>query len=635
MQLSRVRRRHHTTAYLALSALAFAAAVPAVVGSRQLVPQFDRTALAAARDSITLATRLPLISSAGLILDAGTLSIAATQAPSARTSEGLLTLLSSGKARLTLNGARLTFSSAATAAGLPPPGEATAPIVSTLLHSGFEVLSIRRAAVSLPRADGTSLEISNLNAEVSLKRKGFVAVTGSFDLAGKPLTFETQIGLGDRSTASRLPIQGTLDGQHLRVTLNGRISLGDGLQLSAQRATIASPSVRELAAWLGYAWPTGRGFERLSIEGNLDLVNQWLSVQQATLALDGNEATGILYVLLDRSRPQVDATLALRKLDLTPYLGGDSEAPPPVSAAGPSVGGATGAGRSPAPPPPRQQPAALPSFTNAANVLTLPIIRHLDADVRLSADRIVLAGTAIGRAAATVTARGGRLTGSIADLELDGGGQGGGQIGVDMTGAEPAFSLSAQLRGVELSTFVPHLGSGIPVVEGRGKLTADVTARGGSGTQIAETLSGRAGITYNQGGRLAVDLARIMESAPAAQTTAPRTTPLAPAAPGPATPVLARGAMTLDQLTARFTIAGGLWTTESLWASTGNAIYTATGTFYPPAQVLDLSLARGSVPVQGVPTDDATAPQPAVRVRGAWQAPTVTQAPIVMQAPPR
>ena len=624
MKLRRHRRRHHTAAYVLLSGLAFGAAVPAVFGSRQLMPQFDLAALAAARDSFTLNAPLALIAPAGLRLDSGTLSISASQAPSVRTSEGLLKLLAGGKARLALNNASLSFTSAAATAAIPTALEALPPLVATLLGSRFEQLSIRHAMISLLREDGTALKLADVNAEVSLKRSGIVSAKGTFNARGQVLKFDVVTGLGDRKSATRLPFTATLDGPLLQVSLNGRISLGDGIQVSAQHANIACPSVRELAAWLGYDWPAGRGFERLSIQGNLDWVNQAVSVQQATIALDGNEATGIAYVLLDRARPQIDATLALRKLDLTPYLDMAGTTPaaapaPPGSGTGTATGTGAGTGTS--------APYPLPAFAGAARLLSLPILRHLDADLRLSAERITLAGAPLGRGAATLTAKAGRLMANVADFELETGGQGSFQLGVDMSGGEPSYSLIGRLRRIELAGLAPQLGT-TPVVQGVGGITVDLTAHGQTGQSLAETLAGRAAATFNEGGQLGFDLVQLMATAKADGTLATQTAQAPPAAqsqvPPPVT-VAARAAMPIDQLTARFTIAGGAWTTESLWASTGNAVYNATGTIYPPAQVLDLTVTRGNAMGNaGAAVGNAAAPLPAVQIRGPWLLPTVT-----------
>ncbi len=54
---------------------------------------------------------LPLLPHAGLMLERGTLSLTAAQAPAGRSSESLLKLLTGGKARLVLGNATLSFTS--------------------------------------------------------------------------------------------------------------------------------------------------------------------------------------------------------------------------------------------------------------------------------------------------------------------------------------------------------------------------------------------------------------------------------------------------------------------------------------------------------------------------------------------
>ena len=50
--------------------------------------------------------------------------------------------------------------------------------------------------------------------------------------------------------------------------------------------------------------------------------------------------------------------------------------------------------------------------------LSFPIIRHVDADLRISAPKVALKGYGLGRGAATITVRSGKLLADIAELEL-------------------------------------------------------------------------------------------------------------------------------------------------------------------------------------------------------------------------
>lgn len=620
MRLRKHPRKQHVAAYATLSMLAFAAAAPAVVGSREMMPVFNLTQLAAARDTYTLTGPLPLLPHAGLMLERGTLSLTAAQAPAGRSSESLLKLLTGGKARLVLSNATLSFTSAAVAYTTPTTQDAVMPIIASLLGSRFEQLVLRHANIDIPQADGTAFHLADVNADVSLRRKGFVSAKGSFMLRGRKLQFDALIGLGDRKSATRLPITASLDGELLQANLNGRISLGEGIQLSSQKATIALPSVRALAKWLGYDWPTRKGFEKFAIEGNLDWVNQSVSMQQAQVALDDNEATGNVYVVLDRAKPTVDATLALRRFDIAPYV-------PALGEEGAPAGQVTGQSGQQAGQTAGQQ-AGSPSFAMAARLLQVPIIGHLDADLRVSADRVVMGSTVLGRGAATITAKSGRLTANLAEFVLDSGGTANMQLGVDMTAAdEPRFQLSARMNRVQLAQFLPALGN-VPLVQAYGNIAADVEGRGKTGPRLEQTLAGRASASFNEGGQLGFDLVPLIAMGAGAQSPGNRAP--VPAA-GTGTVTALRGSMAIDQMTARFTIASGLWTAESLWASTGNAIYNVTGSIYPPGQVMDVKLSRGSAlsglssPLHPAPVSGA-ASAAEVLVRGSWTNPVVLPA---------
>src|SRR4029450_1012508 len=50
--------------------------------------------------------------------------------------------------------------------------------------------------------------------------------------------------------------------------------------------------------------------------------------------------------------------------------------------------------------------------------LSFPLLRHVDADLRISAPKVAIKGYGLGRGAATITVRSGRLLADIAELEL-------------------------------------------------------------------------------------------------------------------------------------------------------------------------------------------------------------------------
>src|SRR5512134_3049438 len=98
--------------------------------------------------------------------------------------------------------------------------------------------------------------------------------------------------------------------------------------------------------------------------------------------MDGNEGNGRLVLNLGGVRPVLEATLDFAALNLTPY----------IEATRTQIFG-----------------FELPVVWGASFDVSLPIIRQLDADLRISARRVTLKSYTLGQGAATVTARAGKL----------------------------------------------------------------------------------------------------------------------------------------------------------------------------------------------------------------------------------
>lgn len=603
MILCRHRRRHHTLSYAVLSLLVFAVVMPVVIGSRLDRLAFrGAAALAAMRDSYALGAPLPLITSAGILLERGTVSISKTQSAATRTNEDMLNLLASGNARLVLDNAALVFTSEADVAAVPPPIDAAAPLIATLLGSHLESLRINHGLITLAGARGApAVNLTDVNADISLRRKGVISAKGTFIHNRRTITFDTLIGVvGDRRAAHRLPISATLKSDLARISLEGRVSLGQGLQLSANNARLETPNLRDLAAWLGYDWPVRKGFEAFRAEGNLDFVDGNMSLQKATLALDGNDADGALFMTVGQGHPTLDATLAMRRLDLAPYLDVQSGA----------SGGWLDVLRG----------AALPG---------LPILSDLDVDVRLSAERVTVGSAALGRGAATITAKQGRVIADVAEIELAGGlGSGSLQLSLDGTGAAPSYALRGKLKQVDVGESLPNLASGVPLLAGKADISADVQGAGRSVDDIVGSLSGQVKLSLPARSQVGLDLSALMA---VAQPAAPQSKAVAGG-----WPVVVKNATTVDDLETRFDIGNGLWTLRGGRARSGNAVFVATGAVYPPTRSLDFRVSRtNGLAAATVSEDGVSLPAAAaqtVLVRGPWSEPQIVPAPLAGKA---
>ena len=183
-----------------------------------------------------------------------------------------------------------------------------------------------------------------------------------------------------------------MKGDLLEASFEGHLNVAEDLQMSGH-VELASPSLRRAARWLGVPVSAADGLNATVVKGQLNWAHRALAVEDAKVVIDGNEAAGALILNLAGERPLIDATLAFDALDLTPY----------AEAA-------------------RSQSFLFDRQTAPRGRLfdlSFPLIRYVDADLRISAPKVTLKGygLSLGRGAATIAVRSGKLLADIAELE--------------------------------------------------------------------------------------------------------------------------------------------------------------------------------------------------------------------------
>jgi AsmA protein len=462
--------------------------------------------------------------------------------------------------------------------------DVTAPLlVDQLTAMGFDVLTVRRGTLHVVAADGSSETISDIQAELSARRKGHVAGRGSFTIRGHQLTFEgTLVTSPDKRTPLRWPVKASLKGDLLEAGFDGYLNAAEDLQLTGQ-ADVTTPSLRRVARWFGVPVSGASGLNATTLKGQLTWARHTLAVEEAKIGIDGNEATGALSLDLKGSRPLIDATLAFSALDLTPY----------AEAA-------------------RSQTFLFDRQTASWSAfdLSFPLIRHFDADVRVSSPKVSLKshGLALGRGAATITVRSGKLLADIADLEVHGG-KVNAQVTVNSNEIIPRYTVRGKIENFDAGTATTAL-LGSAIVTGRSTLSVDLQGVGQTPTELLRRLSGKVALGMADGGRVGLD----MRSLKAAAT----------AGVSPGWGPLAKAQTTIEGLEARAFIRDGVLFTEALQARSGTAAVGASGRVDLAERTLDLRLQMKP----GVPTDrplgtvDMVGAE-SVTVRGLWQEPFV------------
>ena len=507
----------------------------------------------------------------------------------------------SASSKIVLDGPVFTLNAAGLRATTPQVGASlsstdlgpVSPLIEQIVALGYDLITIRRGTLHVTAFDGTLETISDIQAEITGRRKGQIAGRGSFTIRGQRLAFDATISQpSDKRLPLRWPLKATLKGSLVEASFDGHADVAEDLQLSGL-AEVSTPSLRRVGRWFGLPLHATEGFNATSIKGQLEWARRSLAFEKAKITVDGNEANGRLALNLSSERPLVDATLDFTSLNLTPY----------VEAARVQFFGFD-----------------LPATSWSSFDLSLPMIRYVDGDLRVSARKITLKGYVFGQGAATITAQSGKLQADITELELNSG-TATAQVMAIMSEAMPRYALRGKLENIDAGS-ATAMWLGGTALTGRATLTADLTSTGYSPTEIIKRLSGKSSLTIADGGRLAIDLKALRDAAKTGET--------------PGWGKLGKSQISVDQLEARALIIDGVAFAEAVQARSGTVGLAASGRFGLGDGNMELRL----ILKPNVPTDrplksaDMTGGE-VINLRGPWQEPVVRGEDTDFGLPPR
>jgi uncharacterized protein involved in outer membrane biogenesis len=454
-----------------------------------------------------------------------------------------------------------------------------APLVEQLRAGAFEILVVRRGTLTFHSTSGTAETISDLQAEVSPRRKGALAAQGMFNLRGQRLTFEAVASQPTDKRGQAWPLKFTIKTAALEASFDGRAELESGLELQGH-ADLSVANVPHVARMFGVPGFPGKVLNAVRVKGSFDWAHGAIAFEKANVNVDGNEASGAVALSLMAHRPTVEATLAFASFDVGPYLPGT----------------------------PLQPSILEPAKAWQKVEISMPLIEHVDADLRVSAGKVMVNGTELGRGAVTLAAKSGHLLADVAELEI-GGGRLSAQITADMTKWTPRYALRGKIEDFEIGPATMGL-FGFDFLTGRSMLAFDVTSTGQSAGDVMRRLSGRLTMTMPEGGRLAVDVNALRQQGNSNSLVGW----------GPA----AKGQTSFDQLEARALILDGVVVAEAVHGRAGMLGLAATGAINVAEHKLDVRLhMKPNVPIdQPVKLADILAGD-SVSLQGPWHEPVV------------
>jgi AsmA protein len=284
--------------------------------------------------------------------------------------------------------------------------------------------------------------------------------------------------IAGRPSPGRFAVEGDL----IRIAFDGTVGRSD-LDFSFEGDTnVAMGSLRQVVDWTGAPIGQADTLADASISGHASWAWPVLSFSDAAMRLDGNAATGAFTVDFSGPRVEIVGTLALNTLDLSPYT--DS-----------FLAGVQAEG----------------NWSDVA--VNLPLFDYVDADVRISADRLLVGATHMEGFAASAIANNGVISLRLGEADFYGG-----HIQASLTAQYQAPHFSAQgqltLTGVDARSALIDL-VGVSTLSGRATGTLSVATDGQSWGELVHRLAGTLQASLTDGSLVGVDLVR------AAAMTAP------------------------------------------------------------------------------------------------------------------
>lgn len=255
-----------------------------------------------------------------------------------------------------------------------------------------------------------------------------------------------------------------LSGAPLKLSFDGTMTNRSSLLLDGM-LTADTNSLRGLMRWAGHELPGANGFGPFSLKARANVVGNSVALTNVASSLDGNAAEGVLAFNASTGQHTLQGTLAADTLDLTPYLGTIR-----------LLAGAHEWNR---------------------QAFDLRALSETNLDIRLSAAKIIVGSSRMGRTALGANLRNGTLALSIGEAQVFGGIVRG---SLSVIRIDDGANVKAQFgfTDVDLETAATELFD-IRALRGRGDLNLTLEAQGPSAFALTQTLDGNATLTGRNG----------------------------------------------------------------------------------------------------------------------------------------
>jgi AsmA protein len=397
------------------------------------------------------------------------------------------------------------------------------------------------------------------------------AATGQFDWRGERV--DGSISVSDFIAAlsgDRSGLKARLASAPLKLAFDGTAANRTSMMMEGT-LTIDSTSLRNALRWTGQPPPGNGGFGRFALKARANIVGASIALTNVNVELDGNVAEGVM-TYANNGRQSLQATLAADALDFTPY----------ISTFRLLASGAHDWNR---------------------QLFDLNSLSTTDLDMRLSAAKVTVGSSKLGRTAIGANLRGGALALSVGEAQIYGG-IARGSFGVARADTVADVKAQFQFTDVDLQACASDL-FGVNKLSGRGNLGVSLEASGSSPFGLASSLDGTATLTGHDGaisGFNVEQLLKRLERRPLSGGGNFRS-----------------GSTPYDNLTIAVKFSEGIATAEDVRVEGPAARLTLTGTASVPAREYDL---KGVASLTSAPNAPASFDLPFV-VQGPWDDPLI------------
>lgn len=387
---------------------------------------------------------------------------------------------------------------------LAPAGEMRPRMVSPRVGAG-SIRIVDGIVRYNDQGSGNHSEIESLNLTLATDDPaGPLKVNGTLNVRGAPLTIAGTVSplqalLADQPAqlafkVSGAPFEGSYEGF---LTLAAGIAAEGILKLQA-------PSARILGDWLGRPLPANEDSDAAALSAGLKMSQGQVMISNLQANVGAATMAGSLTLDTQQQRRRLSGNLQLSELDFGRLLASprrDRSAAPPGAAA-PSA-------TAPAPtsaPPPRQGK----DREWRDDPINLSIFKLLDANLTVSARRLIHREIKTGPAQFTVGLEGGVARLALEDVEFYGG-RARGFLTLDGSGDVLATSSNLILNRVALHPFLTDALQ-FPWLEGNGNIYLELAGQGLTERQIVEALNGKVDMTSSDGAIVGLDVGKAMRS---------------------------------------------------------------------------------------------------------------------------